>query len=61
MFTVESLRQDPALVKAFTGVPAEEFWAAVAELTERWSAYQRQRQAAGGAASGPWRCAWRWC
>src|SRR5215213_4690918 len=45
MFTVESLRQYPALVKALTGVPAEEFWAVVADLTERWSAYQRQRQA----------------
>lgn len=44
MFTVESLRQDPGVVKAFTGLPAEEFWSLVARLTERWAAYQRQRQ-----------------
>ena len=44
MFTVESLQQYPGLVKAFTGVPAEEFWVMVAALAERWAAYQQQRQ-----------------
>jgi hypothetical protein len=44
MFTVQSLQQYPGLVKAFTGVPAEEFWAVVATLADRWAAYQRQRQ-----------------
>jgi hypothetical protein len=44
MFTVESLQQYPGLVKAFTGVPAEEFWGVVAALADRWAAYQRQRQ-----------------
>ena len=27
MFTVERLQQYPGVVKAFTGLPAEEFWA----------------------------------
>jgi hypothetical protein len=44
MFTTESLRQYPALVKALTGVPAEEFWGMVATLAERWAAYERQRR-----------------
>jgi len=45
MFTVESLRQYPSVVKALTGLPAEEFWGLVAELTAGWAGYQRQRQA----------------
>ena len=44
MFTVESLQQYPGVVKAFTGVPAEEFWAVVAAVTERWAAYERRRR-----------------
>lgn len=44
MLTVESLQQYPALVKAFTGVPAEEFWGLVAALTEQWAAYQGRRR-----------------
>jgi len=44
MFTVESLRQYPSVVKALTGLPAEEFWALVAAMTERWADEQRQRR-----------------
>jgi DDE superfamily endonuclease len=44
MFTAESLRQYPGLVKALTGLPAEEFWALVAEVTGRWAEDQRARR-----------------
>ncbi|MFN8538749.1 MAG: transposase family protein [Thermomicrobiales bacterium] len=45
MFTVESLRQYPALVKALTGLPAAEFWGLVDAVTDGWAAYQRQQRA----------------
>jgi hypothetical protein len=45
MFTVESLQQYPSAVKAFTGLPADEFWALVEAVTERWAEAQRARQA----------------
>jgi hypothetical protein len=45
MFTAASLQQYPALVKALTGLPAEEFWALVAAVSDGWAAYQRGRQA----------------
>ncbi len=60
MFTAGNLRQYPALVKAFTGVPAEEFWALVAEVAARWSGEQLQRRSRPGrrrAAGGGRRCA----
>jgi hypothetical protein len=44
MFTVESLQQYPALVKAFTGVPADEFWGLVAAVAEQWTASQGRRR-----------------
>lgn len=59
MFTVESLRQYPSVVKAFTGLPAEEFWALVAAMTERWADCQRQQRASRDrqrAAGGGRRC-----
>ncbi len=46
MFTEHSLRQYPALVKALTGIPAEQFWELVAHMTEQFATYlsqQRQR------------------
>lgn len=43
MFTVESLRQYPGLVKALTGLPADEFWQTVAAAEAQWAGYQRQR------------------
>ncbi len=60
MFTVESLRQYPSVVKALTGLPAEEFWALVAAMTERWADDQRQRRVRPDrqrAAGGGRRCA----
>lgn len=36
MFTLESLPQYPGMVKAFTGLPAEEFWRLVAAVPARW-------------------------
>ncbi len=45
MFTVESLQQYPAMVKAFTGLPAEEYWALVDAVTGRWAEAQRARRA----------------
>lgn len=45
MFTVESLRQYPALVKALTGLPAEEFWPLVAEVAGSWAEARRARRA----------------
>jgi len=45
MFTVESLRQYPGAVKAFTGLPAEEFWGVVDAVGARWADAQRARQA----------------
>ncbi len=45
MFTIESLRQHPSLVKAFTGLPAAEFWALVAAVGDRWPDEQRARRA----------------
>lgn len=44
MFTVESLRQYPGAVKAFTGLPAEEFWGVVEAVGVRWADAQRARQ-----------------
>jgi len=45
MFTVESLQQYPGAVKAFTGLPAEEFWGLVDAVTERWAEAERARRA----------------
>lgn len=59
MFTVESLRQYPSVVKAFTGLPAEEFWALVGAMTERWADCQQQQRVARDrqrAAGGGRRC-----
>ena len=46
MFTVESLQQYPGAVKAFTGLPAEEFWGLVDAVTERWAEAERARRVA---------------
>lgn len=45
MFTVESLQQYPAAVKALTGLPAEEFWGLVDALSARWAEAERARRA----------------
>jgi DDE superfamily endonuclease/Helix-turn-helix of DDE superfamily endonuclease len=48
VLTVASLQQYPGLVKALTGLPAEEFWALVTAVTARWAAHQRARRARPG-------------
>lgn len=45
MFTEQSLREHPAVVKAFTGLPAEAFWHLVREVEARQPAYERERRA----------------
>jgi len=45
MFTMERLQQYPGAVKAFTGLPAAEFWDLVAAVEARWDDAQRARQA----------------
>ncbi len=37
MFTEQSLRDYPSLVKAFTGVPAEQFWDVVQQMAEHFA------------------------
>ncbi len=35
MFTESSLRQHPAVIKAFMGLPAEAVWALLAQVREK--------------------------
>jgi hypothetical protein len=45
MFTEQSLRDYPPLVKAFMGITAEQFWELIEQMTERFTSYlQHQRQ-----------------
>jgi hypothetical protein len=44
MFTEQNLRDCPAVVKAFTGLPAEAFWQLVGELETRLPGYERQQR-----------------
>ena len=43
MFTESSLRQHPAVIKAFTGLPAEAFWELIENIKEQLPAYEAQR------------------
>lgn len=43
MFSEESLRQYPEVVKAFTGIPSERFWEMVSRMGEQAEAYERER------------------
>ena len=43
MFTEPMLRQNPALVKALTGVPADEFWKMLEQMETRRPAYEAKR------------------
>lgn len=46
MFTEQSLRDHPSIVKAFTGLSADHFWELVHQMQDRFAAYtleQRQR------------------
>lgn len=44
MFTEQSLRDYPAVVKAFTGLPAEVFWQLVCEVELRLPMYEQQQR-----------------
>lgn len=48
MFTEQSLRQYPELVKALTGVASETFWAMMAALDSQQAAYEHGRHARAG-------------
>ena len=43
MFTEQSLREHPSLVKAFMGIRAEQFWELIEQMTEQFAAYTHQR------------------
>jgi len=43
MFTESSLRQHPAVIKAFTGLPAAAFWELIEKIKEHLPAYEAQR------------------
>lgn len=43
MFTESSLRQHPAVIKAFTGLPAEAFWDLIEKVKGQLPAYEAQR------------------
>lgn len=44
MFTEQSLRDHPSLVKAFMGIPADLFWELIEQMTEQFAAYTRQQR-----------------
>src|SRR5262245_2742309 len=44
MFTEQSLREHPSLVKAFMGISAEQFWELIEQMTVQFAAYTHQRQ-----------------
>ena len=43
MFTEQMLRKNPAVVKAFTGVPADEFWSMLQRMEAQLPAYEEER------------------
>jgi hypothetical protein len=43
MFTENILRNNPSCVKAFTGIPANEFWAWLEQMEAAMPAYEEQR------------------
>jgi DDE superfamily endonuclease len=43
VFTERSLRQHPAVIKAFPGLPAEAFWDLIEKIAEQLPAYEEQR------------------
>ena len=44
MFTEQSLRDHPPLVKAFSGLKSEQFWELLDQMQERYPSYLRQRR-----------------
>jgi hypothetical protein len=43
MFTEQMLRKNPALIKAFTGIPGKEFWPMLEQMESQLPAYEAQR------------------
>jgi hypothetical protein len=43
VFTEKELRKNPALIKAFTGLPADLFWELIKKMEEQLAEYERQR------------------
>ncbi len=60
MFTEQHLKENPAVIKVFMGLPAEVFWEIVTQATEKFDEYEqkrlnrpnRQRRVGGGRNSG---------
>ncbi|KJV04952.1 transposase family protein [Methylocucumis oryzae] len=48
MFTESMLRKHPALVRAFTGIPAEEFWDMLEKMEAQLPAYEKRRHTREG-------------
>jgi DDE superfamily endonuclease len=44
MFTEQSLRDHPSLVKAFMGIEADQFWELLTHMTEQFAAYTHQQR-----------------
>ena len=43
MITEKHLRDNPALIKAFTGLPEDVFWQLISDLEAKMPEYERQR------------------
>ena len=43
MFTERKLRQPPAVIQAFRGLPAAAFWELIEKIKEQLPAYEAQR------------------
>lgn len=48
MFTEPMLRKNPALLPAFTGIPADEFWSILEQLETQFSDYETKRHSREG-------------
>ncbi|POZ51285.1 hypothetical protein [Methylovulum psychrotolerans] len=48
MFTEPMLRQHPALIRAFTGIPAEAFWEMLEKMEAQFSDYETGRHTRDG-------------
>src|SRR5262245_28216456 len=44
MFTEQSLRDHPSLVKAFMGIDADQFWKLIEQMTEQFATYTHHRR-----------------
>lgn len=48
MFTESVLRKNPVLIKTFTGIPADAFWAMLVEIEAELSEYEKERHSRDG-------------